>query len=407
MQIQHNSLLDNNIKDVTTYKIKCRYSRYCLSGVAPIDTTTYKLNKMVITRKIQVYVSETDKELKKQFIHTIYDWRNLVRRAANAIVSHKFTQDNIKDFIYLKDEIKEKFYVKDILKQGKGFSEQNTTYRVVSEMLKGKVPADIYSSLNQSVSSSYKETKSDILKGDSSLRTYKNNIPIPFSSKALNLQWNEEFKRFNFSLFGIPFSTSLGRDRSNNKYIIDRCLSGEYKICGSSIKIDDKNKKMFLLLCVNMPVKEVELNEENYVSAFLSISNPIVAHFDTRIKEIGTKEEFLYRRIQIQEARKRAQINARYSVGGKGRKRKMQSVDRFEEKESNYVETKIHTYTRMLVDFAIENKCRTIYLINQEKKEDQAKENEMILRNWSYFGMKTKLEYKAKMVGIEVKEKNI
>lgn len=362
---------------------------------------------MVITRKIQVYVSETDKELKKQFINTIYDWRDLIRRAANTIVSHKFTQDNIKDFIYIKDEIKDKFYVKDILKQGKGFSEQNTTYRVVSEMLKGKVPADIYSSLNQSVSSSYKETKSDILKGNSSLRTYKNNIPIPFSSKALNLQWNKEFNRFNFSLFGIPFSTSLGRDRSNNKYIIDRCLSGEYKICGSSIKIDDKNKKMFLLLCVNMPVKEVELNEENYVSAFLSISNPIVAHFDTRIKEIGTKEEFLYRRVQIQEARKRAQINARYSVGGKGRKRKMQSVDRFEEKESNYVETKIHTYTRMLVDFAIENKCRTIYLINQEKKEDQAKENEMILRNWSYFGMKTKLEYKAKMVGIEVKEKNI
>lgn len=362
---------------------------------------------MTITRKIQIYVSEQDKELKKEFIHTLYEWRYLVRKAANTIVSHKFTQDNIKDFIYLKDEIKDKFYVKDIIKDGKGMSEQNTTYRIVSEMLKGKVPSDIYSCLNQIVSNSYKETKNDIYSGKSSLRTYKNSIPIPFSSKALDIKWNSEFNKFDFNLFGIPFSTYLGRDRSNNKSILNKCLSGEYKICGSSIKIDDEDKKMYLLLCVDIPIQKKELREENYVSAFLSIANPIVAHFNTRIKEIGTKEEFLYRRVQIQEAYKRAQMDAKYSKGGKGRKRKMQSLDRFEKKESNYVETKIHTYTRMLIDFALENKCKTIYLINQEEKENEAKDDKFILRNWSYFGMKKKLEYKSKMVGVDVKEKSI
>ena len=71
-----------------------------------------KLKIMIITRKIQIYVCEEDKDLRKDFVHTIYQWRDLVRRGANTIVAHKFAQENIKDFIYIKDEIKDKFYVK-------------------------------------------------------------------------------------------------------------------------------------------------------------------------------------------------------------------------------------------------------------------------------------------------------
>lgn len=361
---------------------------------------------MIITRKIQIFVKEDDAVLRKEFVHTLYNWRDLVRRAANTIVSHKFTQDNIKDFIYLKDDIKDKFYVKDILKEGKGMSEQNTTYRVLSEMLKGKVPADIYSCLNQAVANTYKETKKDLYIGKSSLRTYKNNIPIPFSAKALstNLKWSEEDKRFYFTLFGIPFGTAMGADRSNNRVIVDRCLIGEYKICGSSIQIDDRKKKMFLLLTVDIPKKEVELNPDKSLNAFLSISNPIIVHVGERVVEIGSKEEFLYRRIQIQEALKRCQINNRYSKGGKGRKRKLQAIDRFHDKERNYIDTRLHTYSRMLVDLAAKNGCATINLVNQKRKEDQAKEDEFLLRNWSYYGLKEKISYKAKMVGIEIKE---
>jgi hypothetical protein len=118
---------------------------------------------MIITRKIQVFVYDTDVAQKKEYIHTLYSWRDLVRRGANMIVAHKFAQQNIRDFVYLKDEIKDKFYVKDILKEGKGMSEQNTTYRLLSEMMKGKVPSDIFSCLNQSVAHTFKETEKDMI----------------------------------------------------------------------------------------------------------------------------------------------------------------------------------------------------------------------------------------------------
>lgn len=375
---------------------------------------------MIITRKIQIYVCEEDKDIRKDFVHTIYQWRDLVRRAANTVVAHKFTQENIKDFVYIKDEIKEKFYVKNILKEGKGMSEQNTTYRVLSDMLKGKVPSDIYTCLNQSVANTYKETRKDLYTGKASLRSYRNNIPIPFSAKSvLNLSWNKEDKRFNFSLFGIPFATALGRDRSNNKVIIERILNGEYKMCSSSIQIDDNRKKMYLLLCVDIPKKEAILNPDKKLFAFLGVFNPIVCTTEItdsldaigdnayKVWEIGTEEEFNYRRRQIQEAVKRCQVNNKYSVGGKGRKKKNKAIERFADKEKNYVDTKLHTYSRMLVDMAVKHECSEIVLMKQKEREEKAKddnqnEKTFVLRNWSYYGLKEKIEYKSNMYGIKL-----
>lgn len=374
---------------------------------------------MIITRKIQIYVSDNDAEQKKNFIRTLYEWRDLVRRGANAVVAHKFTQDNIKDFVYIKDDMKEKFYVKDVIKEGKGMSEQNTTYRVLSDMMKGKVPADIYSCLNQSVANTYKETRKDIYTGKASLRTYKNNIPIPFSAKALsNIHWVKEDKRFYFTLFGIPFATALGRDRSNNKVIIDRCISGEYKLCSSSIQIDDNRKKTFLLLCVDIPKKETVLQPNKKLFAFLGVFNPIVCTTEViedlderdnayKVWEIGTEEEFNHRRRQIQEAVRRCQINNKYSVGGRGRKKKNKAIERFKNKEKNYVDTKLHTYSRMLVDLAIKHECGEIVLMKQKEREEKAKEDNkkekpFVLRNWSYYGLKEKIQYKSDMHGIKL-----
>lgn len=395
---------------------------------------------MVITRKIEIYVHEEDKELKKNFQHTLYEWRDAVRKAANLIVSHKFVQQNMRDFMYMQEDVRErfmvvdektgnskvKFNVSDILEKGPGMSEQNTTYRLVSSMLKGKVPADIYSCLNQAVAKTFKETVTDVNKGEATLRSYKNNIPLPFSAKALSNIHKADDGHYYFTLFGVPFACMLGRDRSNNEAIIERCISGEYKLCSSSIAFQKtvnrdtgkKKNKLFLYLCVDIPKKEVELNPKKIMYCYLGLAHPIEYNYEVQAKNIydsgvkwshiGTAEEFLHQRVQIQAAMKRCQISCRYSSGGKGRKRKLQALNRFEEKEKNYVHTKLHTYSRMLVDKAIHNHCGTIVLVNQEPREEEAKEanqkgEPFVLRNWSYFGLKTMIDYKAKMVGIDVK----
>lgn len=407
---------------------------------------------MVITRKIEIYVHEEDKEMKSNYMHTIFEWRDAIRKAANLIVSHKFVQQNVRDFMYLQEDVRERFMVtdektgkqkvkynvSDTLEKGPGMSEQNTTYRLISSMLKGNVPADIYSCLNQAVSKTFKETLPDLNKGESTLRSYKNNIPIPFSAVALaNIHSVEEetlnektgktkkVKRYYFTLFGIPFACMLGQDRSNNASVIDRCINGEYKLCSSSIafqKVADritgkKKQKLFLLLCVDIPKQEVKLDSKKTMYCYLGLAHPVEYNYEVCAKNIydsgikwgsiGTAEEFLYRRLQIQAALRRCQLNSRWTNGGKGRKRKLQAIERFTEQEKNYVHTKLHIYSRALVDRAIKNKCSTIMLVNQKAREEQAKEENQkgepfLLRNWSYYSFKTMIEYKAKMAGIKV-----
>ena len=48
-------------------------------------------------------------------------------------------------------------------------------------------------------------------------------------------------------------------------------------------------------------------------------------------------------------------------------------------------------------------------LMNQAHREEKAKQensegDNFMLRNWSYYGLKQKIEYKAKMVGIIIKD---
>ena len=402
---------------------------------------------MTITRKIEIYVCEPDKELKKEYIHKLYEWRDGIRQAANLIVTHKFAQQTVRDFMYFQPDVMERFAlehpdkvsvskktgkqtikynVSDTLVNEKGLSEQNTTYRLISNLLKGKVPSDMYGCLNQAVSKTFKETVKDINRGEATIRSYKNSIPMPFSADSISNIHKAEDNRYYFTLFGIPFCCLLGQDNSNNAVIIDRCISKEYKLCSSAIAFrksfdrdsGKKKNKLFLLLCVDIPQQQVKLNPKKALFAYLGIDKPIQCLFkqatdptDVKLKwvSIGNEDEFIHRRLQIQAALRRCQINCRYSKGGKGRKRKMKAVEWFHEKEKNYVDTKLHLYSRLLVDLAIKNRCSTIFLVNQKPREKKAKDEkdkgkDFLLRNWSYFGLKTKIDYKCKKVGIQLLE---
>jgi len=44
----------------------------------------------------------------------------------------------------------------------------------------------------------------------------------------------------------------------------------------------------------------------------------------------------------------------------------------------------------------------TLLLVNQSNKEEIAKKDQFLLRNWSYYGLIEKIKYKAEMVGINL-----
>ena len=377
---------------------------------------------MIITRKIEVFICEDDKDLRKSYYEKLYDIKNIARDAANAATSHLFHLDN--QIPYLDEESKKQIVY--LGTKGTPASKQNVAYCVMSTLFKDKMKGimDMLANLSQMVTKNYTEDRKQGM-WKRSLRSYKDNLPIPYQRKSFHDFRFAEYKSDDgetrtgcfFTLAGIPFQMKFGRDRSGNRLIVERVLSGEYKMCTSSIKID--GKKVFLLLCVDIPRQEVKLDEKKPLFAFLGVMHPIACTCDVKaykdydsgakVFEIGTKEEFNHRRRQIQDAVKRCQINNRYSVGGKGRKHKCRAIDRWHKKENNYVDTKLHTYSRMLVDMAIKHKCGKVVLCNQSLRETDAKEEHLngehfILRNWSYYGLKEKIAYKCKLAGIKLEE---
>ncbi|MHC1780095.1 MAG: hypothetical protein AB9922_07635 [Bacteroidales bacterium] len=356
---------------------------------------------MTLTRRIEVFICEKDKDLKAEFYKQVFNWRHHIVNGANELLSFLYSVDRLKYYKFLTEQAKIDLGI--IGARGEPVKEGSGSYVLLSERMKGVVPTDILNCLQKGVTNKYKLLKPLLFKGSCSLYTYKSNTPVPFSPRSIRFNYDEETNFYSFILFHIPFGMTLGRDRSNNRQILESCISGQCKICESSLLIDDLRKKMFLLLSYEPSAKKYNLDEEFCVQASLSVENPIIARFKKTEISIGNKEEFLYRRLQIQAAIRRTQINSKFSTGGKGRKRKLQAVDRFHDKEKNYIKTKIHTYSSMLIDFALHNRCRYIELVNQPEKEATAKKSQFILRNWSYYGLKKCIEYKARAKGIEVR----
>ena len=134
----------------------------------------------------------------------------------------------------------------------------------------------------------------------------------------------------------------------------------------------------------------------------MSLEYPLVVKIGKSRLTIGTKEEFLYRRLAIQASRKRIQIGATYAKSGKGKTRKLKALDKMSQVEKNYVHHRLHVYSRKLIDFCVNNKAGTLILMDQEEKIELAKEEDFVLRNWSYYKLMTKIKYKADKAGIEL-----
>ena len=356
---------------------------------------------ITITRKIQLLFNTSDKDQVKEWYKKLYEWEETVFRAANYISSHHYLQENVKDMIYYTEDVKKK--LANIEKDEDGIlttSKQNSTYQMLSAKFKGNIPMAILACLNAQVVSVYAKERKKYWKGECSLRTYKRGMPIPIDPRNCGEFVLNERENYNFTLYGINFQTNFGRDNSGNRIIFDRSLKGEYKLCTSSIQM--AGTKMFLLAVFQFEKDNLQLSPDVAIEASLSVDTPIIAGIGTKNIYIGSKEEFMYRRIAIQGALRRIQKGSRFNKGGKGREKKMQATEHFHDMERNYVNTRIHGYTRKLINLCIQNKAGVLILKNQLAKEEDAKANEFVLRNWSYYGMKEKIAYKAAKAGIEV-----
>ncbi len=362
-----------------------------------MENSTIKL-----TRKIQIVIDLPTYEEKKEVYKRLYTWQKICYQAANLITAHLYIHEMINDFFYLSENIKYKLINESKADEGiLKCSRIGATYSVVSKRFKGEIPTDILTCTNNLIYSSFNKTKTEYSKGIRSLDNYKRDIPLPFKARSLlNFRHNEEHNEFYFKLFKIPFKTYLGNDYHDKRKLLERLTKGQIKLCSSKIKLD--KGKIFWLAVFDIEKENHNLNSMIIAEASLSLEYPITVKIDKKKLQIGSKEEFLYRRLAIQNAYKRAQHGVTYSKSAHGRKRKLKALDKLKTTENNYVSYRIHQYSRKLIDFCIKHNAGTLILLNQEDKIGIAKEEHFILRNWSYYELTAKIKYKAKKAGIEL-----
>lgn len=295
---------------------------------------------------------------------------------------------------------------------GKG-SEQNSTYRVVSNEFLDVIPSKILTCLNQNISSTYKNYALDIERGIRSIPNFKKGIPVPFPIKQdkLMLQKREDGSIFVRIPLGLEWDLCFGRDRSNNREIVERILSGQYDASNSSIQ-ESKSGKRFLLLVVKIPKENRTLNPNRIIGVDLGINTPLYAALsdnEYRGMSIGSRDQFLNMRMRMAAQKRELQRTLRQSTnGGHGRKQKLQALERLEGKERNWVHLQNHIFSKSIVEYALQNEAGVIQMErltgfghNEHNEVDEG--FKFILRYWSFFELQSLIEYKANVAGIEVR----
>lgn len=392
----------------------------------------------------------TDEQRKEQW-QLLYHINDNLYKAANNVSSKLYLDDHVSSMVRLKHadylsllrdlakaekqktpdtdliaELRDKLAAAEremsdqelaICKYATEMSTQTLAYKFATE-IEINVFGQILACLKQTAQSNYNSDAKDVKRGERAIRNYKKGMPIPFPWND-SLRIESEGSDFYLRWYnGIRFKMQFGKDRSNNRLIVSRCLKldkdydGDYKLCNSSLQLVKREGavKLFLLLVVNIPQEQVELNKKIVVGVDLGVNVPayVATNITEERKAIGDREHFLNTRMQFQRRYKSLQ-RLKTTAGGKGRTKKLEPLERLRKAEHNWVHTQNHLFSREVVNFAVQTRAATIHLedlsgFGKDNDGNADERKEFVLRNWSYYELQNMIAYKAAKYGIKVEK---
>jgi IS605 OrfB family transposase len=263
----------------------------------------------------------------------------------------------------------------------------------------------------QRASKLWKDYYKDILKGIKTVPFYKSSNKIYLHSNSIKTYQEKNNYYIDLTLFSQDYKKELELTSCQHTFhivigdntqrqIFNRILNNEYEIGGSQLVYDKKNKKFFIMLTYQFEPKENK--GINILGIDMGIKYPVyMAIHDSLIRgKINGGEIEQFRR---QMKKRRLNIRKQRVVCGNGSKSRgrnnfLKPVTKLGNKESNFRALTNHRYSRYIIDFAVKHNCKIICM---ENLSGISKEN-TFLKNWTYFDLQQKIEYKAKELGIEI-----
>jgi len=254
-----------------------------------------------------------------------------------------------------------------------------------------------------------------IISGEISIPSFKKDIPIDLKGEFIKIYQKEDKKYYcKLSLISQKYANELnrkGKDKcqfevlihSGNKTsqtILDRVISGNYKISASQIL--NRKGKWFINLCYSFESEKLSLDPNNIMGIDMGIVYPVYMAFNNSLDRYkidgGEIETF---RKGIERRKNELLRQGKYCGNGRrghGIKTRIKPIEFVKDRVANFRDTVNHKYSKYVIVMAVKHNCRTIQM---EDLEGISKDN-LFLKNWSYYDLQQKIEYKAKEIGIQV-----
>lgn len=191
----------------------------------------------------------------------------------------------------------------------------------------------------------------------------------------------------------------------NRHAIMERLISGMYKLGTSYFSYGKRKKKWFLSIAYTFENEKVALNPDNIMGIDLGVRIPaMLAISNNKFYKcsVGNSTEIAAFQKGIVAQRKRMQRQRKWSGNGSighGTKTRIKPLDALSGKIKRFKDAKNHAWSRYIVHEAIKNNCGII----QMEDLSGISENESFLKSWTYYDLQEKIRYKAEEKGIEIR----
>lgn len=295
----------------------------------------------------------------------------------------------------------------------------NSYTTVISRELKEKykeqhLPGDLLEQIIRRAINTFRTNASEIMKHHATLMTFRKNQPIPVRGRDLKLtdtytvtlplMSQETAQKYGFTgKHKQSFEVQLNPHKAA-KIILDRILNGTYEIRDSSIQ-RTKNNKWYLLLNYKQPVQQTSIDKNTIVgvdlgvnkAAYLAVNHSKQNFFIDGGEVKAFRNRIRGRRRSLQHQLRVCSSNRR----DHGQKTLLKPLETLRKKEADFNALTNHRYAKRIVDWAEKQGAGTIQL---EDLSDVKSSNlhQKVLKNWTYFDLASKIEYKAKAKGLQI-----
>jgi len=135
----------------------------------------------ITTRKIEVFVCESDNDKRKAYYKQLRDWSYISRNYANDVM-------NLLQSVRVLDNM-----MKDVAPENsKGLSDyietskRNLGYKLLAKKYKDSLPSSYRTCINSYVFSNFGNTIKEVLRGDRAINSYKKDFPLLFMGKSVS-----------------------------------------------------------------------------------------------------------------------------------------------------------------------------------------------------------------------------